>query len=87
MRTTNSYRRNRGKKLSYFKPGHTYFPRRPAVQATVLQHTDTSAGTSEQNTEWDRPSLDEYCDAVCMSTEDVILPTKLRPAKPVKSRT
>ena len=87
MRTTNSYRRNRGKKLSYFKPGHTYFPRRPAVQATVLQHTDTSAGTSEQNTEWDRPSLDEYCDAVCMSTEDVILPTKLRPAKPVISRT
>ena len=89
MRTAKSYRKNRAKRLkSFFKKGHTYFPPRSAVD--VLQdpaHVAASLRDCDQNTEWDRPRPDEYWDAVHMSTEDTILPTKLRPAKPVRIHT
>jgi hypothetical protein len=62
-----------------------YLPPRSAVD--VLQDPAPAAASlrvCDQNTEWDRPRPDEYWDAVHMANEDTILPTKLRPAKPVR---
>lgn len=85
---TNSYKKNQSwKKKVLFKAGHTYLPPRVSASGNEDQASTASGGKEVHQSQWLRPSYEEYWDAVHMSADDDSLrPTKLRPAKSANLR-
>lgn len=77
-----SYRKNAGKKSTWFKMGHCNLPTKTESSTGPDSTTDMSS-----NTKFTRPNIQEFTDALKVQTESSwicntsLLPTKLRPEK------